>query len=276
MLFSHRVTNQVLFALLLILASAINVSAEDSEATPPVFPTADNWTAKDFRQAVAFLTDMSASDPLNLPRADADDGRFNSLIDRLKRITDTMDFTKQDNWKDIYPQEAAFNQQFTNEILMPIFAAYSVTEDQFNIVYERETLVLLPLIIDSLGVNIKVVRLMAGDQIHDAPETWPAGFQDKLTRLTVVNGRVTNAIIRLLIHPGQLHPELLSKTLQDCKEPLTHSLWAMNEADRDMANETLELLKLTIEDPADKEVVDALISAERLPPEKLSPSGSTP
>lgn len=246
--------------------------AEESDTVPAVFPTAEKWTGKDYRQAVAYLTRQSEIDPMNLPRAGDEDERFETLIGKLKLISDTMDTTGEDNWKDTYDEDSKFNAIFGNGVLIPIFKAYSVPVNRFNVVYEREILALLPLVIKSMGSNIKSLRLFVGDRMNDAPDTWPDGFQNSLTRLTKANGPVTNAVIRVLIHPGQLHPEMRSSTLKDCQEPLSNMLWAMNKADREMANDTLELLKMTIEDPADKIIIDALINTKRLPPEKLKAS----
>ena len=263
-----RVSHLIPLTLLLIGLVAITANcafAEVPNSAPASFPTADKWTGNDFREAVQFITQTATDHPEKLPRANEDDGRFNILIANLNDFIGILDIADREDWKEVYEEESRVHLYFTSEILMPLFSSYGVSIDEFNIIYEREILILLPLVIETMGLTIKKLRFICEDSIDNDPATWPEGFQEKITELTRVSGTTTNALIRVIIRPGDRHPDLRSKIIADCQESMQHLLWAMNEADRNMANMTLEILKETLEEPPEHIAIDKLIQCERLP-----------
>jgi hypothetical protein len=260
---SYRVPSTISLLVWMIVFTSVSAFAEESNSVPVSFPTTDKWMAKDYQEAVLFITQTAKIHPENLPRADGEDGRFDTLIKNLNGVIEIMDITDREDWKELYKEESQAYQYFTNKILMPIFAAYGVPKDMFNLVYEREILIMLPLVIESIGSSIKSLRLVSEDWIDDNPATGPEGFQEKFTEFTRLSGTVTNAIISVIVRPGDRHPDLRSKIIADCQESMQHLLWAMNEADRNRANMTLEILKETLEEPSEYIAIDKLIQCER-------------
>ncbi len=257
--------NTLLLVLLFLCLPCTSVLAEETQTEPPMFPTAEQWAAKDYKAAALYLTYLSKTDRDNLPKIDDEDGRFKSVVKNLKRIADNADITDQPDWQQTYIEDAEGRVAFNNEVLMPIFGAYGVANNRFNIIYEREVLTLLPLVINNQGMQIKAIRLLTGDIIKKDPSTWTDEQLTNYVKLLTVSGPTTNAMILVTINPGWRFQDLRSKILRDCQEPLTHLLWAMKEDDRETANNALDMLKSILLDPDEQAIVDKLMQSPRQP-----------
>lgn len=260
-------TMYALCVTIVVCASSTSAWSQETETDTPAFPApAEFWSSHEFRQAIAYVTHIAKTAPKSLPREDDEEDRFDRLVKKLSGVLDTLETDAQDEQID-KSELMDFNQQFLEEFINPTFIAYSETKTALSLEYEREIMILLPLMARSMAFNVSLLDQLMSDLGLKDRNQWPAEAKVSYQQLVPVVSKTGNAFLNVLVRPGHIHTDLRKLNLVQCRDTYITLINIMNEGGRNLAIGKLEFIHSMSEDDAEKEAITQILSRVSPPQE---------